>query len=231
MLCANSIEPSPQCVIDIYPLKEYNNSIMGHLEAQVGLIHGGGIRPIGDGFELRPGSVSRAERGIELYQTGVVERLVFSGGNANGHDFAQSEAGLMADIAVRADVPASAIEVESASTSTIGNWANSLPLIVNSGAEAVLGVTGRVATPRAEWLGVYIMSHYKLPVDIVGYRDSGEKEGLRAHPREAVSRAMAKRCLTSAEQSGVDMDQLDAFYLGWKSRTGLAQAKSRLTRR
>ncbi len=156
------------------------------------LVHGGGIQAVGNGYELRLGSVRRAEAGVALYHAGVVEGLLFSGGNAHGHGFAQSEAGLMADLAVQAGVPASHIECEDSSSSTIGNWANSLPMFVGTDVEA---------------------------------------EGLRAYPREVVSTLMAKGCLRAARQSEVDTDQLDAFYLDWKSRTGLAHAKVHLTRR
>ena len=202
------------------------------IEAQVALVHGGGIRPIdGGGFALRPGSINRAEAGIALYYDGVVEKLLFSGGNAHGHDFPQSEGSMMADLALQAEVPASCIERETTSTSTVGNWANSLPLLAQMDAKTVLGVTGRVAGPRAAAIGERLINQAGGGLSLVGYRSSGEREGLRAYPREAASRWMARRCLDSAETVGVPLADLDTYYLDWKSRTGLAHAKAYLTRR
>lgn len=202
------------------------------IEAQVALVHGGGIRLVEDGgFALRPGSISRANMGVALYHIGAVERLLFTGGNAFGHNYSASEAGLMADLAMSHGVPASAIDAETDSTSTIGNWANSLPMIQATDAETILGVTGRIATSRAAMIGERLISSEGCEVSLMGYRASGENEGFRAHPREMVSKWMARRCLDSAEAAGVSLSDLDTYYLGWKSRTGLAHAKLHLTRR
>lgn len=195
------------------------------------LVHGGGILPVDGGYELRPESIARAQTGVGMYLTGQVGNLVFTGGNGHGLEYEASEAGLMADIAVRSGVPASSIEKESFSTSTIGNWANSLPILEGLGVERVGGVTGGIATPRASFLGDWVLTKAKSGIELVGYQGSGEKEGLRAYPREFVSTRMARRCLESAQKSSVPLSELDAYYLDWKSRTGLGAAKRHFTRR
>lgn len=195
------------------------------------LVHGGGIRPVGAGYELRPGSIARAETGVGMYFAGQAQSLVFSGGNAFGLEYDASEAGLMADIAVRAGVPAAHIEKEPSSTSTIGNWANSLPILEGLGAERVVGITGKVASHRAAYVGNWVIARGDSGIQLVGYEPSGENEGKRAYPREIGSSLLAAQCLHSAKKADVPLAELDTFYLDWKSRTGLGAAKKRFTRR
>lgn len=203
--------------------------------AQVGLIHGGGIEisPTDPrGWQLQPGSEQRAIRGVELFFDGAVERLLFTGGNAHGNDLPQSEAGQMADIAVRAGVPASNIETEGTSSSTIGNWANSLPILGGMGVESVLGVTGRWASTRARRIGSHMMRDYSVEgLQLTGYEPSNEAEGVKAIPREAASLPAAELVLRMARKQGVPLSELDQFYRNFRSQTGIAKAKKFVTHR
>lgn len=201
--------------------------------AQVGLVHGGGIEqvPFHEGeFRLQPGSVARAEKGVELFGDGRIERLLFSGGNAHGHDLPLTEAGLMADIAVRAGVPPGRIDVEPDSSSTIGNWANSLGMIEAMDAESVLGVTGRVARPRAEGIGRLLIAHYGLNVELTGYTTTKEPL-LGATSREALAIPAATIWLVNAARKGRPLAELDTAYRDRRNHSPVAKVKEHFTHR
>lgn len=203
------------------------------VEAQVALVHGGGIYPTPYGYRLEPGSEARADHAVSLYLAKHVEKLLFSGGNAHGDDLGGvSEACLMADraVAVRG-VSAKDVYVEDRSSSTVGNWANSAAVMRDEGFESVLGVTGRKASVRAEWTGNFLAEVYGLGLEIVRYSPSRETEGLRAVPRELASAVMSRQCLYEAHDQGVELPDLDAFYQAWKARYGLAHAKRILAER
>jgi hypothetical protein len=204
---------------------------VGNLAPKVALVHGGGIYEADGNFHLRPGAIARTEHAAGLLENGYIVKMVMSGGNANGLDLGSSEASLMADHAMSLGVPHTRIEREDTSSSTIGNWANSLPILTDMGAERVVGVTSRIASVRAANVGREIIDHYNTPLEISGYCPSSDDEGLRAYPREFVSSQMARRCMAAAWKQGIPAEGLDSFYLGWKSRTGLAVAKAKLTRR
>ena len=201
------------------------------LTEKVGLVHGGGIHAEGAGFALDAGGAARTARAVELLTSGYVDCLIMSGSNGTGRDLPASEAELMADYAMRLGADHRNIEVEAASHSTIGNWANSVPIIMDMDAKRVVGVTGLLAGRRAREIGESIIGQYDLPFEISGYVASGELEGKRAVPRELVSTQMARRCLDAASAQDVMLEDLDAFYMGWKSRTGLASLKAVLSGR
>lgn len=201
------------------------------LAPQIALVHGGGMYAADGSFHLRPGAIARTEHAANLLESKEIVKMVMSGGNANGLDLGASEASLMASHAISLGVPSWRIECEDASSSTIGNWANSLPILIDMGAERVVGVTSRIASDRAANVGREIIDHYDAQFVISRYSTSNDAEGLRAYPRELVSSLMARRCMAAAWKQGVPAEDLDSFYLDWKSRTGLAIAKAKLTRR
>jgi uncharacterized SAM-binding protein YcdF (DUF218 family) len=93
---------------------------------------------LADDGSPRPQLVGRIEHAIDLYQRGIVPRLVLSGGAAKaGH----TEAGVMRDLALAAGVPASALVLDEAARSTIENFACAKPLLDQLGAHRVLVVT------------------------------------------------------------------------------------------
>ncbi len=202
--------------------------------AQVGLVHGGGIERVPyaeDMFQLQPGSIARIGRGIELLQAGSVERLVLSGGNAHGDDLPQTEAGLMADIAVTAaGIPAAKIIVEEKSSSTIGNWANSLGIFADEGIESVVGITGRVARPRAQGIGTAMIHHFGLDVKLVGYHTTKEPIGVSV-VREGLSVPANAAWLANAVRKGRSLGELDAAYRDRRKNSPIAKVKQQFTHR
>ncbi len=202
--------------------------------AQVALVHGGGIElaptdPLG--WQLQPGSTARAEKAVELFQGGVVESLLFSGGNAHGHDLPQTEAVLMADIATRAGVSVKHIKVEPGSSSTIGNWANSLGMLQEMDVESVMGVTGRIARPRAQGIGVSLIRHYGLGVKLVGYSTTKEPASPDAIARELTATPLAAAWLANAARKGRSLDELDRAYRDRRANSHIAQIKQHFTHR
>jgi uncharacterized SAM-binding protein YcdF (DUF218 family) len=200
------------------------------VEAQVALVHGGGVYPTADGYRLERGSEARTDHAVALLQAGHVEGLLFTGGNAHGDDLGGvSEAGLMADRAVFQRVPASQITIEDVSSSTIGNWANSAVILERDGVESVLGVTSRIAAWRAEWIGRFLTETRGLPLEVVRYSTSHEPEGVRAVPREMMSMVMSRQCLYKAYDEKVELPKLDEFYRAWKAQYRLGHVKRVIT--
>lgn len=207
---------------------------MRHPVAQVGLIHGGGIEPVpyaSDVYQLQPGSVARAERGVELFEAGAVDRLLFSGGNAHGHNLSVTEAQLMADSAVRSGVPASRIETEPTSSSTIGNWGNSLEILQEMGAESVLGVTGRIARPRAYGIGMALIRHYGIDIELTGYWTTKEPASPDAMVRELTAAPLAAAWLANAWRKGRSLSELEDAYRNRRAHSPVASVKERFTHR
>jgi uncharacterized SAM-binding protein YcdF (DUF218 family) len=78
------------------------------------------------------------ERAVVLHRSGLVPRLVLSGGASKaGH----TEASVMRDLALANGVPADAIVLDENARSTIENFACSLPILEQLGAKRVLVVT------------------------------------------------------------------------------------------
>lgn len=75
-----------------------------------------------------PAITRRTDAGARLYTANQVDRLIFTGGK--GDDFQLSEADVMRNLAMeRYAIPATAIAIESNSTSTWENIVNSKPLL------------------------------------------------------------------------------------------------------
>ncbi|SDR69892.1 Uncharacterized SAM-binding protein YcdF, DUF218 family [Agrococcus carbonis] len=113
------------------------------------LILGAGLR----GREVGPLLRRRVERGAEVWRAAVVARpdarIVVAGGQ--GPDEVRTEASAMAEHLVRRlGVPAEAIDLEQASTTTRENLALSRPLIAGRGPLAV--VTSEYHAYRTAWL-------------------------------------------------------------------------------
>ena len=89
-------------------------------------------------------SRGRAETCAALYREGRARRIIFTG---YGHEFGSAAQG-MADVAVAAGVPASAVIVEPHARSTIQNAAYSLPHL-SPDAERIILVSDGFHLPRA----------------------------------------------------------------------------------
>ena len=82
--------------------------------------------------------LGRIDHAVELYQRGIVPRLVLSGGaGKSGH----TEASVMRDLALARGVPRDALVLDEAARSTVENFACSRPLLDQLGAHRVLVVT------------------------------------------------------------------------------------------
>ncbi len=201
--------------------------ISGNPEAL--LVHGGGLTIHADQISLTAASEARAIQAIVSYNTREVSYLVFSGGNAHGDALPTSEAKLGADLAVQAGVPHDKIVCEEDSSSTIGNWANSIPLLQQIGVESVTGITGRVASRRASLIGRQLIDHYSPELELSGYMPSSEREGMVAYPREAAALLLAWHCLKQARTDGKELADLDQYFSDMKKGRGIDGLKRRLT--
>jgi uncharacterized SAM-binding protein YcdF (DUF218 family) len=191
------------------------------------LIHGGGLSIHGGDISLTAGGEARTMQGVATYNSGGVNYLVFSGGNAHGDTLATSEAKLGADLAVRAGVPHNKIVCEEDSSSTIGNWANSIPLIQQLGVESVAGITGSLASHRASFIGKQLIFSYAPELELSGYIKSAEHEGLIAYPREAAALLLTRRCLKQASTDDIKLSDLDQYFSTMKQKNGISRIKRR----
>ncbi|MBM4439461.1 MAG: YdcF family protein [Candidatus Rokubacteria bacterium] len=98
------------------------------------VVLGGGV---GESGEAGGGYQERVQRAVELYQTGMAPRIVFS----SGFQFTFREADVMRELAIGRGVPAAAIDVETAAASTADNVRNVLPILARHGVRDVLLVS------------------------------------------------------------------------------------------
>ncbi len=97
----------------------------------------------------RPSPVfaERLNHAIELYQSGTVGALVFTGGLSQGDDLAEAEAGR--DYALAHGVPAEDIFIETVSTTTFENLVQAQIILQAEGFERVLLVSDPLHMRRA----------------------------------------------------------------------------------
>jgi uncharacterized SAM-binding protein YcdF (DUF218 family) len=110
----------------------------------------------------------RMALGIELYKAGVAPCLVLSGGGGG----AVSEAEIMLQIALAAEVPASALVVEARSRNTIENAVETAKLLAGRNAGSIVLVTDRLHALRARLLfriaGLTVKAVHSSPVPAPG---------------------------------------------------------------
>lgn len=111
--------------------------------ADAALVLGFALDPSG---HPRPGLVARVDRAAALYRSGLVRRVVLSGGAPVA---GVREADAMRALALARGVPDEAIVREARSTSTIENFAFSAPILRSIGARRVLVVTEPYHMPRS----------------------------------------------------------------------------------
>lgn len=211
---------------------------MNSFEAEIALVHGGGIEMNTGGiYQLQPGSVARAKRAAELFHDGTVENILFSGGDAHGSELPTgvSEAEYMANVAMANGVPGKKIECETASSSTIGNWANSAVMLQSMGMETVLGVTSKLAIPRARLIGGWMVHGFGAELDIRGYESSRESEGpaalATAIVRESAALPLATAWLANAQRKQRTIAELDEAYKSRRENSPVARVKASFTHR
>ncbi|MCA9333067.1 YdcF family protein [Candidatus Saccharibacteria bacterium] len=192
------------------------------------LVHGGGLVTIDNDTTMSRATACRAEFAVSLLDTEKTDYLVFSGANGYGDDLPTSEAKLMADMAVQMGADHDKIFYEDASTSTIGNWGNSVRILQDLGIETVAGITGSLASHRAKYIGKTIIGRYCPDISLVGYYKSGESEGMLAYPREVSAFMLAKWFLNKPKALDAKAEELDEYFQTIKQQSQLALVKRSL---
>jgi len=124
--------------------------------ADVAIVLGAAV----SGGEPSPVFRERIAHGVDLYEAGRVERLLFTGGRGEGTSIAESEAARV--MAVAEGIPDEAILTEDESTTTMHNLVEAQLVMRDAGAETALIVSDplhmRRAMEMAEALGIQAQS-------------------------------------------------------------------------
>ena len=129
---------------------------------------------------LRPEMIARVDRAAELYKSGLVPRLVLSGGAGVGNPGdPRTEAGVMRELLVARGVPTEAIELDIHARSTEENFACSVPLLAELHARRVLVVTDPWHMPRALYQG----SRYAGDIELLAAPATASPEWQRGRAR------------------------------------------------
>jgi hypothetical protein len=192
--------------------------------AEVGLVHGSGFENIEGTYFMSSGSRANADKSLELLQDGTIEKVVCSGRGPIQDDRQKySEASLMADHLIRAGVPVRFIEVEDTSTSAVGNWANSAPIIQHQlNADSVIGISAKPNIKRMHIIGSFVAA--RSDFELVGYSASDMRPRPKDYPREIISVYGITLPFLSAN-GDTPISDLSEAYEEYKSRLGLAYLK------
>ena len=100
-------------------------------------------------YDTRPSPVftERIRHGIDLYNRGLAEKMVFTGGYGDGARFSESQ--VARTYALRAGVPGNAILIESLSRTTWQNLSLSRELLAEHGLRRVIVVSDPLHMARA----------------------------------------------------------------------------------
>jgi hypothetical protein len=196
--------------------------------AEVGLIHGSGFEVVDGGFCLGDGSRFNAEKAAQLLGDGSIEKVICSGrGPVQGEEYATSEARLMADHLVNAGVASSQIEVEDGSTSSLGNWTMSVPVLSELNATSVIGVASSACVGRLELIADFVAAQSDF--EFVGYCPSEEEVTMKCFTRELINRNLMRHFLTANADTPIEL--LSDAYEAYKARLGLVTLKKLLHRK
>lgn len=200
---------------------------MNGLVAEVGLIHGSGFEVVNGINQMSDATRFNATKAAELLHTRSIERVICSGrGPVAGERYGTTEAQLMADFLVAGGFSSSLIEIEDTSTSTMGNWVRSAPIIEGLGAGTVAGITASVNKSRMQRIGGFVAD--RSTFDLVGYVPSGQKASAGECAREIIGRNMTRHFLAINGETPVST--LDEAYEAYKSQFGLVALKRFLNR-
>ena len=125
------------------------------LPADCGIVFGAAVHPAsaeaGDPSSLAgPGILRRVQTAVRLYHAHLVHRLFFTGGRGEG--MPQSEAAVMARLALDNGVKSQDIQTEDVSRSTKENLLNTKPLI--QGCARTVAISDRYHLARIRWLAM-----------------------------------------------------------------------------
>lgn len=195
--------------------------------AEVGLVHGSGFEVIDGEYRMSAGTRYNAERAAQLLSDKSLGKVLCSGrGPVRDQEYPASEAQLMADFLVEEGFAGSQIEVEDLSTSAIGNWARSAPILRELDATSVMGVTAKVNISRMRRIGDFVAS--RSDFELVGYTPSAQRARVGELGRELIVRNLTRRFLAANTETPIDC--LEGAYEAYKSRFGLVALKRYLHR-
>ncbi len=187
--------------------------------AQVGLVHGSGFELAYNIPVISYGSRYNADRAAELLLAGSIDKVICSGrGPVYGEDYPVTEAKLMADYLVAQDVDHNKIVVEDTSTSSVANWAYSVPIIQSLEATRVLGIAAKLCVPRMQKIGDFVA--FRSGFDVVGYVPSAESSRPKGFIRELLVGEVTRRFL--ADNLNTSVDGLGKAYEEYKAQIGIA---------
>ncbi|MFA6250811.1 MAG: YdcF family protein [Candidatus Shapirobacteria bacterium] len=115
---------------------------------------------------INPCLVSRVSRGVDLYNQGYSNKIIFSGGT--DHEDGAVEAEAMKQMAIDSGVSLSDILTESTSSSTYENLINSRQLMKQNNFQTALIVTETFHSPRASLIAKKLKLDYSVsPADSI----------------------------------------------------------------
>jgi uncharacterized SAM-binding protein YcdF (DUF218 family) len=130
-------------------------------------------------YRDRPSPVfrERINHAIDLYQRGVVENLIFTGGLAGNDRLAESEAAR--EYAIAQGVPAERIYIETESYSTCLNLLGAKRIVEENGMDQVLLVSDPLHMRRTMWLAERIgLKALSSPTPTSRYRSLDRRVGF-----------------------------------------------------
>lgn len=127
-----------------------------------------------------PVFLERIRHGVNLYKRGVVKKLIFTGGKAEGDSMAESEAARV--YAIVNGVAADDALLETSSTTTWENFTCALPVMQRSGMESVLVVSDPMHMRRSMAMAYALdMEAYASPTPTTLYISFGSKWHFLKH--------------------------------------------------
>jgi uncharacterized SAM-binding protein YcdF (DUF218 family) len=127
-------------------------------------------------YRNRPSPVfrERIRHGVNLYRSGTVPRLLFTGGRAQGDDMAEAEAAR--SFAISEGVRPDDILIETSSTTTWENFTFAVPVMRNAGIRKVLVVSDPMHMHRSMAMARALrIEAYASPTPTSLYRSFGSK--------------------------------------------------------
>ena len=195
---------------------------MHKLLAEAGIVHGSGFEVLGDTYRMSTGTSFNAQKAAELLATNSVDKVICCGqGPVHGDIYGATEAQLMADYLTNKGFDHHRIEIEDTSTSTVGNWVKSIPILKALSAESVLGITAKVNVRRMQLIGSFVAEQSGF--NLMGYEPSAKKARINDCARELINYQLTLKFLKANTSNPIE--RLDEVYEAYKEQIGLAAIK------
>lgn len=186
------------------------------------LINGSGFYVV-EGVQYTSRSTEmNAKAALQAFDKGEIGGVICTGkAPVNEGDFPFTEARLTADYLVHIGFPHSRIELEEESSSAVGNWANSVPIIQGLGWEAVKGITAKQNVRRMSRIGEFVAN--KGGFGFAGYYSTEAGSKLQDYIREFGVDLLLIRFL--AKHKNTPLEALETAYDAFKEEYGTAAVK------